>query len=39
VKLYTLLKEIVGKPKAIILAGAPGAPQNPKTPIFWKELL
>jgi adenylate kinase family enzyme len=24
-KLYTLLKEIVGKPKAIILAGAPGA--------------
>jgi adenylate kinase family enzyme len=25
VKLYTLLKEIVGKPKAIILAGAPGA--------------
>ena len=24
-KLYTLLKEIVGKPKAILLAGAPGA--------------
>ena len=24
-KLYTLLKEIIGKPKAIILAGAPGA--------------